>query len=256
MRRTLVLTTMSLLLSGLPVFAQTLAPSRGWIGVDLVRLQSAQKAQTFTWSGREFGEIGTATTAYPALPGITGMKVAGGIGIRGGLGFALGFSSGSYDSIVGLGVRVPSPFFFNTFASAINVTDKALRRRDRAIDLSAVYAVPTPEDRLQIHVFGGPSHFNVTNDMVEDVSIIRTASFRIPVNSVVIDGYSSKKVSGSAWGFNVGADTAWFFTRYVGLGGGVRLNRGTVTVLEPNSVENQDLNVGHAEFSGGLRLRF
>jgi hypothetical protein len=155
-----------------------------------------------------------------------------------------------------LGVTVPSPYFFNTFASAVNVTSAALERHDRALDLSAIYAVPTSDDRLSIHVFGGPTHFSVTSNMVEDIHITQVASSRIPLNSVAIDRYTTKEVSGSAWGFNVGTDAAWFFTRYVGVGGGLRFNSGTVTVLEPNTVQNADLKVGQTQFGGGLRLRF
>jgi hypothetical protein len=55
-------------------------------------------------------------------------------------------------------------------------------------------------------------------------------------------------VDGSTWGFNAGVDVAYFFSRYVGAGGVIRLNRGTVTVDDPLTPDAAELSAGHVTF--------
>jgi hypothetical protein len=220
-----------------------------------VRLQSAQTAQTFSFSTPLFRETSAAATAYPVLADVTGASISGGIGIQHGFGVAIHFDAVNYRSTVGLGVTVPSPYFFNTSAIAGGATATPLERQDRSVDISAVYTVPTLEGHLSVRVFGGPTYFHLTNQMVETIRYTQAAGIFIPINAVTVTGFTQREVSGSSWGFNAGADMSWFFTRHVGVGGGLRFNRGAVTVLEPLTVKNADLKVGHAEFGGGLRLR-
>jgi hypothetical protein len=203
-----------------------------------------------------FKEFATAGTAYPALPGVNGMGISGGIGIHRGLGVALHFDAVHYDNTVGLGVTVPSPFFFFNTTTADAPTATTLARDDHAVDMSAVYTVLMSDNRLSVRAFGGPTYFHVTNNMVEIIQYNQLANVVVPINVVAITAFTQREVSGSALGFNAGADVSWFFTRYVGAGGGLRFNRGTVTVLEPLRNKNADLKVGQAQFGAGLRLRF
>jgi hypothetical protein len=92
--------------------------------------------------------------------------------------------------------------------------------------------------------------------MIGVVIYNQVASPLVGVNSVTITSHTDKEVSGSAVGFHVGGDSAWFFTRNVGVGGTVRFNRGTIAIAEPLSGQNADLKVGHTGVGGGLRLRF
>jgi hypothetical protein len=173
-----------------------------------------------------------------------------------GVGFAFHFDAVNSQATVGLGVAVPSPYFYNITASAVSVTADTLERQDRSLDFSVVYTLPTRDDRVRIRIWGGPTYFYVTSNMVSSIVYNQAATFRAPLNSVAIANYTQGQVSGFAFGVNVGADVSWFFSRYVGVGGGVRFNRGTVTVLEPLSNQNADLTVGHTQLGGGLRLRF
>ena len=75
-------------------------------------------------------------------------------------------------------------------------------------------------------------------------------------NSVDIQRFEATAEEGSAWGVHAGVDVGYFFSRHVGVGGVVRVNRGTVTVDEPLSGEEADLTAGHMTVGGGLRVRF
>jgi hypothetical protein len=53
-------------------------------------------------------------------------------------------------------------------------------------------------------------------------------------NGVEIDSYETQNVEETAWGFHVGGDVTWFFTRVFRIGGFARLSRREVTVEDPD----------------------
>jgi hypothetical protein len=135
------------------------------------------------------------------------------------------------------------------------VTNSALERKDRSIDILAMYTVPTP-DPIRIRLFGGPTHFKVTQEMVSDV-FFNQAFTLAGANTVDITRSEQQRVEGSAWGFNLGADVAYFFSRYIGVGGVVRFNKGTIEMEEePLTGEPAEWKAGHTIVGGGLRVRF
>ena len=238
--------------------APSVAPDRtdrGWIDIDFARFQSSQAAQTFTFAGTLSQETSALAAAYPKLPAVSDIGISGGVGFQRGIGIAARFSGANYKSTVGLGISVPSPYFFNNSASDASVTKTALERRERSFSVSAVYTIPS-SDRARVRIFGGPTYFHVTNDMVSDIEYQQVASSLIRINVVAITGFAHREVSGSTIGFHTGADAAVFFARHVGVGGGLRFATGTVTVAEPLSEVDGDLNVRQVEAGGGLRLRF
>ncbi len=92
--------------------------------------------------------------------------------------------------------------------------------------------------------------------MVSGIHYNQVANPVFPINSVAITTFDSQEVSGSAWGFNAGVDVGWFFDRYVGVGGLLRFNKGTVSLTDPFSGTGVDLKAGHVVFGGGVRFRF
>ena len=78
-----------------------------------------------------------------------------------------------------------------------------------------------------------------------------------PTNSITITGAATEKVKGSGAGFHVGGDYAYFFTKVMGVVGGVRYTYGTITVdQEPLSALSQDIRVGNVLVFAGVRFRF
>lgn len=230
-------------------------PTHGWIDVDVAQFHSSQDEATSTWTRPLYLETSAAIAMYPKLPNATGLGLAGGAGIYRGLGVGVAVGAVDYRSTVGIGIAVPSPYFFNLTATDGAVTSPALERHQRSVDVSAQYVVPVNR-HLTVRVFGGPTYFHVSNDMVETIRYSQVASALLRINVVGITSFTHAERTGSAWGYNAGGDVAVFFTRTIGVGGGVRVNQGTVSVDDPLNGTPTDLKVGHVVVSGGLRLRF
>ena len=228
---------------------------RVWIDVNVVSAKPAQDATTFTFSDTVFNEPVSMSAAYPAMPRATGGLFGGGVGVARGFGVAVQFVNAQFEYDAGLAISIPHPFVFNRFGTDTDVTD-TLERSERALDLSGVYQLPTP-DAWRVRVFGGPSYFKFKQDMVQDVEFTQSINIVTFANTVNITDFRQEEVDESTWGFHVGADVAYFFSRHVGVGGTVRFNRGTVTLdTEPLSEEESELKVGTTIVGGGLRLRF
>ncbi|MEP7309027.1 MAG: hypothetical protein ABJA98_26275 [Acidobacteriota bacterium] len=238
-------------------FTPKSTPRRGWLDIDAVRFQSVDReALTLTRTGLLYGEVAAVATSYPAQTiGINDVGVAGGFGFPHGIGFSLHFDGENYSGPAGLAISIPSPYFLNTSATDARPTTSTLERRERALDIGAEYVMPAP-DWLRLRVFGGPTVFYVSNEMVSDIQYNQVASSLIRINVVAINTFTKNEVTAWSVGFHVGTDAALFFSRHVGLGGGVRFNRGTVTVHDTLSNQDAGLRVGHLAFNGGLRLRF
>jgi len=172
------------------------------------------------------------------------------------VGFGVGFDAVNYQSQVGLGVSIPHPVFFNRMGTGADITKDPLQRQDRSVDLSAML-FPRTSDAWQIRIFGGPTYFRVSQEMVETIGYSQFFNVFTGANIVAVTGFTKRTVEGSSWGVNGGVDVGYFFTRNVGIGGVLRVNRGTVKVdKEPLTDAVADLKVGHTTFGGGLRLRF
>jgi hypothetical protein len=243
------------LFSSSPALAQD-APSHGWLDVKFISMRSTQDQQTHTLAVPLFREIASAAAAYPALPSVMGAGLEGGVQFHPRFGVGVHFDFVNYESTVGLAVRIPHPTLFNRFGTDADVTTTALNRRDRGFDVFATYIAPTP-DQWRVRFFGGPTYFTVSQEMVDLIRYEQVFNVFTGANLVDITTFDQREVSGSTWGFNAGADVAYFFSRHVGVGGVIRVNRGTVTIdEEPLSVDTAELSAGHITFGGGLRLRF
>lgn len=245
---------LAVVVSSTPAFAQT-APARGWIDIDFIGAQSMQGEDTVTFTTPLFGETATAAASYPKLGRALGGGVSGGFA-AGPVGFGVRWLRTRYDQTVGLAVRIPHPTLFGRHGSDVDITEDPMSRHESSVDLSAVYIAPT-SDAWRIRLFGGPTYFSVSEDMVEIIRYSQVFNIFTGLNAIDITTYAPLEVDGSTWGFHGGADVAYFFSRYVGVGGGFRVNKGTVQIEpEPLTHDSVDLSVGHATFGGGLRLRF
>lgn len=228
---------------------------KAWIDINVVSAKPAQDATTFTFRDTVFNEPASVSAAYPAMPRATGGLFGGGVRVARGFGVAVQFVNAQYEYDSGLAISIPHPFVFNRLGTDTDVTD-TLERKERALDLSGVYQLPTPE-AWRVRVFGGPTYFKLKQEMVQDVEFTQSINIVTFTNTVNITDFRQDEVDQSAWGFHVGADAAYFFSRHVGVGGTVRFNRGTVTLdNEPLSEEEGELKVGATIVGGGLRLRF
>ena len=115
-----------------------------------------------------------------------------------------------------LDAKIPHPFFFNA-PRAISGNLSGLQHKEMGVHIYAMYLVPVGR-KLDVGVFGGPSHFNVKQDFVTDVDY--TASY--PFDTATFSGAPTENISKGVMGYNVGADVSWRLSRMLALGGLIR----------------------------------
>lgn len=243
-----------LLIVASPAVAQD-APSRGWVDVNFVSLWPRQDARTSVFQEAQFDETATWMAGYPALPNARGGEIGAGlrVGPAGVVGIGVHLNRVSYRFPADLAVTLPHPAFFDTFGTGTAIAN-GLERSERSIDIQAAVLVPTP-DVWSLRLFGGPTHFSVRQEMIRDIIVDQFSDLQ-GLNLVGVVDYDLEEVEEGAWGFNVGADVALFFTPHIGVGGVIRFNRVTMTIEDPLSGEAAELEAGATSLGAGLRLRF
>lgn len=232
---------------------EPLAPNRGWVDVNFVSMRSRQEEETYSLAFPQYGEVGAAVAIYPALPDLKGLEAAAGVQLASSFGLGVHVDFADYQSAVGLGVSIPHPYYFNR--SGFDADVAALERKDRAIDIHATYIAPMPA-AVAVRLFVGPTYFYTKQDMVQGILYDQFATIFSTSQIVDIRSAPRETISGSVWGFNAGADVSYFFTRYVGLGGVVRVNHGTLKATDPLSGEDANVALGAVTIGGGVRFRF
>ncbi|NOT28170.1 MAG: hypothetical protein HOP16_18975 [Acidobacteria bacterium] len=230
------------------------APGRVFLDLNWMRVDPLQEAQAYTFTRTLFGEPATAATAYPELGNAQSVDVNVAVLLGAQLGLGIRPLRIRFDSPVGLAVRIPHPTLTNRFGSDQDATESYRVRSETILDFSAIYSYNQPAWRIA--VFGGPTYFRLTQDMVSAINYSQFFNL-VGTNTINITTYQHNEVKDSTIGFNAGADASWFFTRHVGVGGGIRFNYGTVQLdEEPLSRVPVDLRVGSTTFVGGARFRF
>jgi hypothetical protein len=163
----------------------------------------------------------------------------------------VGYHRGGNTSEASAALSVPHPQRFNANRQA-TVAAGDLDRVEQAFHIQIGYMLPLSE-QLSVHVTGGPSFFNLSQDVLTDATFTEAA----PFNTVAASPVVSERTD-SAVGVNVGVDVTyklWESDAYK-LGGGVFLRyagaSARITVIE-NEV---DSDVGGLQFGFGARVRF
>lgn len=192
-------------------------------------------------------ETGSTETDYP----IEGdLVIDGAIAVRlwRNLGAGVAVSHFTRDEVVGTVSRLPHPFFFDTpreITGNVGVT-----RTERGVHVQAIYRFGIGRP-IRIALSGGPSFMRVEQDVVTSIQYDEA----FPYDTATFRRAETASVSGSAVGFNGGADVAWMFTRHVGIGGLARFARATIDVEVPGG-RAKALDVGGFSGGGGIRLVF
>lgn len=148
---------------------------------------------------------------------------------------------------------VPSPVVFNR-NRLVTVSADDLKRSERAIHLQVGYMIPLNE-KLTVHVFGGPSFFRLSQDVVGDLTFTEQPPAFTTVNATP----NVVKRSDSVTGAHIGGDVSYvlYDTGTVKVGGGFFMRyagaTGRVTVLDADEIES---DLGGLQFGFGARVRF
>lgn len=233
----------------LPVAAQP-SEARGFITVNGgLQAAVADFSDSIALEHALFGpEAGEVATRYRG-GGDTLFDVGGGVRLSRQLAVGVSVSRYSHEdegSVIG---RLPHPFFFDR-PRQIAATAMGFGRDELATHVQVLWVIPAGQS-VDITLFGGPTVFNVTQELVTSV----TFDQEYPYNDATFTGVSRQQRSAVTTGFHAGADVAFYFSNWVGVGGMVRFSRGSVDLGAPaGGVVAVD--VGSIQTSGGLRLRF
>jgi hypothetical protein len=124
-----------------------------------------------------------------------------------------------------------------------------IAREEFGVHVQAQYQLP-PFGKLYVVAFGGPSVLDIKQSIVTDVNFTE----EYPYDTASFVGVDSRRIAGTATGFNVGADVRWMFTRHFGAGGLVRFTRAKVDLGTDNRTVRVD--AGGAQVGAGVRLAF
>ena len=239
--------------------AQTMVGHRGHVAVNAGRLALPGEftdAATFAGPAPVYTEMvsGAATGDPSGFDGIYRLEsgavfdAGGGVRLWGNLGVGVSVSLYNRDADASVSATLPHPFFVGT-ARTID-GGMPLSHEERAVHLHALVTVPVTS-AFTVTVFGGPTLFTVTQDLVTDVRF--THSY--PFDDAAFAGVVTREQSGSKIGFNVGADVAYYFTDTVGVGWLSRYSAGTVDLPSVGD-RPAEVAAGGLHAAGGLRLRF
>lgn len=148
-----------------------------------------------------------------------------------------------------LDANIPHPFYFNA-PRAIDGNLSRLQHKETGIHVYAMYFIPVGR-KLNLGLFGGPSHFNVRQDFVTDVDY--TASY--PFDTASFTGAPTQNVKAGVTGYNGGVDISWRLSRLFAVGGLIRF-AGASTTLSVASGNDVDAHIGGLQTGAGIRIIF
>lgn len=187
-------------------------------------------------------EAGEVTTRYG---GGGGSVFDAGIRVRvvGYLALGTSVSLHSREGNASLDASLPHPFLFESPRRA-SLTVSGLDRRELAFHVPVLWLVPVG-DSIELAVFGGPTIFRVTQDVVTGVDFTQ----RHPFDTVQLTRTRMAARSGTRTGFHAGVEVAYFFSDIAGVGGKIRFSRAELDLAGP-------VEAGGFHTTAGLRLRF
>ncbi len=195
-----------------------------------------------------FAEEGDFDAGY-RVDGDAVFDVSGGVRVWQNLAIGVGVSRFRRDVDANVTARIPHPFFFDQHRP-ISGSAVGLRRQEIAVHVQALWIVPV-NDRFDLALFGGPTFFDVTQDLLTEVEF--TESF--PFDTATFTGAATREQSASGVGFNVGVDVAFYFSGHVGVGWLARFSKATVDLASEDG-GTVKVDAGGVQTGGGLRLRF
>jgi outer membrane protein with beta-barrel domain len=236
----------ALLLTTLPASAQGQWTGRGWVSVN-GGYQSTANDFTNRQTIEIYAEEGTLDTAYPVKAAPL-FDAGGGVRVWKGLGVGASVSGYNKKNASDVTGEIPHPFFFGQPRDIEGVSDP-LAREELGVHIEARWVVPV-SNKIVVSVFGGPSYFNVKQELITEVELDET----YPFDAAALSGVVTQTQTQSKFGFNAGVDLAYFFSNRFGVGGMLRVSRAKLEFDVGGDVLT--LNAGGTQVGGGVRIRF
>ena len=223
------------------------APGRGFIAIN-AGIQAAPSGFTDDFTFVANAEDGTIQATYPSkapllLDGSVGYRFWGRVGV------AVGGSHTSSSGSAAVRASVPHPLMLD-HDRLVEGEAPEVSRTESAAHLQLFYEM-MPRGKWRARLFGGPSYFAVSQDLVANVTVNES----YPFDTATFGTAVTESADASALGFNVGADVAWMFSRRTGAGLLVRYTGGSVDLNAPES-RNVSTDTGGFQVGAGLRILF
>ena len=187
-------------------------------------------------------------TSTSSIDAGTVFDVSGGVRLWRTVGIGVGVSRAALDVETTVAAQVPHLFFFGRDRSIAGTAP--LTRDETAVHVQVLAVLPV-SDAFTVSVFGGPTFFTVTQDLVSDVEF--THSY--PYDTAEFSAATTVSAQESKVGFNVGADVAYYFSNSLGVGWLMRYSGATIELPSANA-GTASITAGGLHTAGGLRLRF
>ena len=187
-------------------------------------------------------------TSTSSIDAGTLFDVNGGVRLWRTLGIGVGVSRAALGVATNVWAQVPHLFVFGRDRSIAGTAP--LTREETAVHVQVLAILPVSE-AFAVRVFGGPTFFTVTQDLVSDVEF--THSY--PYATAAFSAATTVSAQESKVGFNVGADVAYYFSTHVGVGWLTRYSAATIDLPSVNG-GTVSITAGGLHTAGGLRLRF
>jgi hypothetical protein len=155
---------------------------------------------------------------------------------------ALGYSRSSSNADGRVEASIPDPGVFDRPRS-VTASAPHLDHTENAINLMAVWMVPVT-DKIDVGVSAGPTIFFVNQDLPDTLSTSEPGP--------TVTGLTTKSVSKTAGGINLGVDVTYLLTKRWGVGGLARYTWGSVDL----DGTTDSLTVGGFQIGVGARMRF
>ncbi len=185
--------------------------------------------------------------------------LGGGVIIRNRWIVGMAFDRSAESAPADVNVTLQHPFSHPTLTASRATED--LDRVETGLHISAGYRIPITE-AFSLSVFGGPSYLTRRQEVLSDIGVSEPFNTVTRTYSATIDSFETKAVRSSGWGYHVGADGSYFFSRHVGIGAQLRYARATFETenLLQSQVDERTakdlVDAGGLRFAGGVRFRF
>lgn len=195
-------------------------------------------------------EPGTIDTAY-RVKAAPEFDVGGGVRVWRQLAVAVDVAYFSKAAGGSVSAQIPHPLYFGR-PRTVGGDTPALSRQETAVHAQLVWMVPVADrgGHWRLDVAGGPSFFNLRQNVVQDVTVTDAYPFDTATLATVV----SQRVAKSRVGFNVGANLSYMLSAKVGVGTTVMFSRARVAL--PSVDHNVTVDAGGTQVGAGLRFRF
>jgi len=143
---------------------------------------------------------------------------------------------------------IPHPLVFNA-SRTVEGSSNDVVHSEQNVHVDLMYALPVRA--VDVRVMGGPTFFNLKQDLVSRVTVNES----YPFDTATFASATTKRLSKSTVGFNAGVDISRPLSPQVGIGALIRYSRGDVKFDDPDTGP-QTVKAGGLEAGGGLRIRF